>query len=184
MSRIFFILFLLIGYESFGQSSDVVLLKKRKKTISRYYAGTDIEMVTTTGVSLHAYITHINRDTLFLKQFVVRQTPTMMGVFVLDTITTYNYQYHYNQIKSINKPKHGFDLSASAGSLLGGGAILTLAGGVVFLVDREKFSPALMGASVSLTAIGYVLSKVNSNNMVIGKKYSLEYLKLADNIKR
>jgi hypothetical protein len=55
---------------------------------------------------------------------------------------------------------------------------------VVFLVDREKFSPALMGASVSLTAIGYVLSKVNSNNMVIGKKYSLEYLKLADNIKR
>ena len=65
MSRIFFILFLLIGYESFGQSSDVVLLKKRKKTISRYYAGTDIEMVTTTGVSLHAYITHINRDTLF-----------------------------------------------------------------------------------------------------------------------
>lgn len=184
MSRILIILFLLMGYESFGQSSDVILLKKRKKTISRYYAGKDINMVTTNGVSLNAYITHINNDTLFLKQFVVRQTPTMMGVFVLDTLTTYNYQYHYNQIKSIAKPIQGFGLSASAGTLMGGGAILTLAGGVVFLVDREKFSLALMGASVSLTAIGYVLSKSISNNIVIGKKYSIEYLKIADNKKQ
>lgn len=184
MSRILIILFLLIGYESFGQSSDVILLKKRKKTLIRYYAGSDITMITTYGVSLNAYITHINDDTLFLKQFVVRQTPTMIGVFVLDTLTTYNYQYHYNQIKSIVKPSRGFDLSASAGSLLGGGAILTIAGGVVYLVDREKFSPALMGASVSLTAIGYVLSKANSNNITIGKKYSLEYLKIADNKKQ
>jgi len=184
MSRILIILFLLMGYESFGQSSDVILLKKRKKTISRYYVGKDINMVTTNGVSLNAYITHINNDTLFLKQFVVRQTPTMMGVFVLDTLTTYNYQYHYNQIKSIAKPIQGFDLSASAGTLMGGGAILTLAGGVVFLVDREKFSPALMGASVSLTAIGYVLSKSTSNNIMIGKKYSIEYLKIADNKKQ
>jgi len=102
----------------------------------------------------------------------------------LDTLTTYNYQYHYNQIKSIAKPIKGFDLSASAGTLMGGGAILTLAGGVVFLVDREKFSPALMGASVSLMAIGYVLSKSTSNNIVIGKKYSIEYLKIADNKKQ
>ena len=88
MGRILIILFLLIGNESFGQSSDVILLKKRKKTLIRYYAGSDITMITTNGVSLNAYITHINDDTLFLKQFVVRQTPTMMGVFVLDTLTT------------------------------------------------------------------------------------------------
>jgi hypothetical protein len=52
------------------------------------------------------------------------------------------------------------------------------------LVDREKFSPALMGASVSLMAIGYVLSKSTSNNIMIGKKYSIEYLKIADNKKQ
>ena len=57
MSRILIILFLLMGYESFGQSSDVILFKKRKKTLIRYYSGTDIDMITTNGVSLNAYIT-------------------------------------------------------------------------------------------------------------------------------
>ena len=183
MSRILLILLLLPGYQSFGQSSDVILLKRNNKTINRYFSGTDIDLVTTTGVSLNAYITHINNDTLFLKQFVVRQTPTMLGVFILDTLTTYYYQYHYNQIKSIGKTGRRFDLSASAGSLLGGGALLTLAGGVVFLVDREKFSPALMTASVSLATIGYVMAKTSGNGMVIGKKYSLAYLKISDNKK-
>ena len=183
MSRILLILVLLVGYDSFGQSSDVILLKRNNKTVNRYFSGTDINMVTTTGVSINAYITHINNDTLFLKQFVVRQTPTMLGVFILDTLATYYYQYHYNQIRSINKTGRRFDLSASAGSLLGGGVLLTLAGGVVFLVDREKFSPALMGASVSLAAIGYVIAKTSASGMVIGKKYSLDYLKISDNKK-
>ena len=167
MSRILLILLLLPGYQSFGQSSDVILLKRNNKTINRYFSGTDIDLVTTTGVSLNAYITHINNDTLF----------------ILDTLTTYYYQYHYNQIKSIGKTGRRFDLSASAGSLLGGGALLTLAGGVVFLVDREKFSPALMAASVSLATIGYVMAKTSGNGMVIGKKYSLAYLKISDNKK-
>jgi hypothetical protein len=183
MNRILLILLLLMGYNSFSQSSDVILLKRKNKTVNRYFSGTDINMVTNTGVSINAYITHINNDTLFLKQFVVRQIPTMLGVFILDTLTTYYYQYHYNQIRAINKTSHRFDLSASAGSLLGGGAILTLAGGVVFLVDREKFSPALMGASVSLAAIGYVLAKASGSEMIIGKKYSLDYLKISDNKK-
>jgi hypothetical protein len=183
MNRIVLILFLLLGYNGFGQSSDVMLLKKHNKTINRYFSGTDIDLVTTTGVSLNAYITHINNDTLFLKQFVVRQTATMLGVFILDTLTTYYYQYHYNQIRSINKTGRRFDVSASAGSLLGGGLLLSLAGGVVFLVDREKFSPALMGASVSLAAVGYVLAKTSGKGMVIGKKYTLDYLRISDNKK-
>src|SRR6187431_917933 len=101
MNRILFFLLFLTGYQSFAQSSDVLLLNKRKKTIKRYYAGTNIELTTTTGIHISAQVSKIKNDTLFLNQYVVRQTPTQLGVYVLDTITTYHYAYHYNQIQAI-----------------------------------------------------------------------------------
>jgi hypothetical protein len=183
MNRILLILLLLVGLQAFSQTSDVLLLKKNNKTIERYFAGTNIDLTTINGVYISATITKIKNDSLFLKQFVIRQIPTQLGVYVLDTVATYYYQYHYNQIKAIGKTGSRFNLSGSAASLIGGGALLTLAGGVVFLIDREKFSPGLMIASVSLAAIGYVMAKTGGRGMVIGKKYSFVYLGISDNKK-
>src|SRR4051812_35016983 len=150
MNRILFILLVFSGHQVFCQSSDVILLKKNDKTIRRYFAGTEIELTTTTGAYVNGTITQIKNDSLFLKVFVVRQTPTQLGVYVLDTVTTYYYTYHYNQIKVIGKQRKGFDVSASAAALMGGGALLMVASGVVSLVDRNKFSPPLLIASASL----------------------------------
>lgn len=183
MNRITLLVLLLIGNQTFAQSSDVILLKRNNKTIKRYFAGSDIDLTTTTGVYISATITKIKNDSLFLKQYVVRQTPTQLGVFVLDTVTTYYYKYHYNQVKAIGKTGRRFNLSASAASLLGGGALLTVAGGIVYLVDRKNFSPSLMIASASLATIGYVLAKTGGKGIIIGKKYSLVYLGISDNKK-
>lgn len=183
MSRTLFFLLLFSGYQTFAQSSDVIILKKHKKTIRRYFAGTDIDITTNTGAYISAQITKIQNDTLFLKQFVVRQTPTQLGVYVLDTVTTYYYTYHYNQIKAIGRAGDKFNMSGTAASLLGGGILLTVASGVVYLVDKEKFSPALMIASASLATIGYIMAKTGGKGMIIGKKYSLEYLRIGDNRK-
>lgn len=184
MSRILFsLVVLLTGYQSIAQSSDVLLLKRHKKTIKRYFAGSNIDVTTTTGAYISAEIVKIKNDTLFLKQYVIQQIPTNLGVFVLDTVTTYYYKYHYNQVKAIGKTGRRFNLSASAASLLGGGALLTVASGVVFLVDRDKFSPGLLVASASLATVGYVMAKTTGKGMIIGKKYSLVYLGLADNKK-
>ncbi|MEO6730111.1 MAG: hypothetical protein ABIN01_02755 [Ferruginibacter sp.] len=183
MNRILFFVFLLYANQAFAQSSDVLLLKKNEKTIRRYFAGSHINLTTTTGAYLDAQITLIKNDTLFLKQFVIRQVPTRLGVYVLDTVTTYYYKYHYTQVKAVGTTGRKFDLSASAASLIGGGLLLTLANGVVFLVDREKFSPALLVASASLATIGYVMAKAGGKGMMIGRKYSLVCLKLSDNKK-
>ena len=184
MNRIFLLIFLLTSQQIFAQSSDVILLKKKNKTIKRYFAGTDIDITTNTGAYVNGTITKIKNDSLFLKQYVVRQIPTQLGVFVLDTVTTYYYQYHYNQVKAIGKTGRRFNFSASAASLVGGGLLLTVANGIVYLVDRDKFSPSLMIASVSLTAIGFVMAKTSGKGMVIGKKYSLVYLGISDNKKQ
>ena len=183
MNRILLLLFVLTCHRAFGQSSDVILLKKNNKTIKRYFAGTDIDITTTTGAYISGNITKIKNDSLFLRVFVIRQLPTQLGIYILDTVTTYYYKYHYNQVKAIGKTGKGFNLSASAASLMGGGALLVVASGVVYLADRNKFSPPLLIASASLAAIGYLMAKTGGKGMIIGKKYSLVYLAISDNKK-
>lgn len=179
-----FFLLIAFSYQASAQGSDVLLLKKNDKTIRRYFAGTDIEITTTTGAYVNGYITKIINDSLFIKVFVIRQMPTQLGVYVLDTVTTYYYKYHYNQIKSIGKPGKGFDMSASAASLMGGGALLMVGSGVVYLADREKFSPPLLIASAALAGVGYLMAKTGGKGMPIGKKYTLVYLSISDNKKK
>ncbi|MEJ7586933.1 MAG: hypothetical protein WKI04_05165 [Ferruginibacter sp.] len=183
MNRLLPLLLVLFSYGAFGQASDVLLLKKKNKTIKRYFAGSDIDITTTTGAYISGYINKIKNDSLFLKVFVIRQMPTQLGVYVLDTVTTYYYKYHYNQVKAIGKSGKSFDMSASAASLMGGGALLTLASGVVFLADRKKFSLPLLVVSASLATVGFVMAKTGGKGMIIGKKYSLVYLAVSDNKK-
>ena len=180
MRWIFFLLFLSIA-TAHAQPSDFIILKKKNKTIRSYYAGTQIEFVTTTGAYRNAVITRIMNDSIFLQEFIVRHVPTTMGFYITDTAGSYRYVYHYNQIGSFGKQQKGFNVSGSGAALLGGGVLLTLANGVVFLVDRKKFSPALLIASASLAVVGYFLSKAGSKGIVIGKKnYRIEYIKVTD----
>lgn len=183
MNRIIYLLLCLIAQQTFAQSSDVILLKRNSKTIKRYFAGTNIDLTTKTGVYLSAEIEKIKNDTLFLKQYDIRQIPTQLGVYILDTVATYHYKYHYNDVYAIGRNKKGFNMSGSAATLLGGGMLLTVANGIVFLADRKKFSPGFMIVSASLAGLGYLMAKTGGKGMVIGKKYSFVYLAIAENKK-
>lgn len=181
MNRLLILILILFASKTFAQQTDFILLKKKNKTIARYYAGMQIDFTTTTGAYVNAHIQGIKNDSLFLKEFVVKIFPTQLGVYVLDTVATYYYKYHYNQIGAIGKSNKGFNLSASAASLMGGGALLTVASGIVYIADREKFSPALLITSASLAAVGFLMAKAGGKGMVIGKKYHLVYLGLSGN---
>ena len=108
--------------------------------------------------------------------------PTQLGIYILDT-NFYYYQNSYHQIKAIGKSGRHFDWAGSGAVLMGGGILLTVASGVVYLADNKKFSPELLIAAVGLTGVGYLLSKQSGKGMVIGKKYSLLYVKASDNKK-
>ncbi|MBI3882784.1 MAG: hypothetical protein HY305_00780 [Sphingobacteriales bacterium] len=159
----------------------MILLKKRGTTVATYSKGSYISFETTTGAHTFGDITEIRNDTIFLQQFIIRQVPTTFGVYVVDTLGSYRYQYHYNEIKSIDKTGRRFDLSASGASLLGGGIIIVAGSGIVYLADRDKFSPALAIAGAVLGTAGYFMMKHNSNIMNIGKKYKLTYLDISSN---
>lgn len=183
MRRLPVIILLFLTCPAHAQSSDFILIKKNGKTLFSYYAGSQIEFITTGGAYRNALINSIKNDSIYLQEFVVRQLPTTLGYYITDTAGSFRYVYHYNQVKSIGpKPQRGFNVSGSGAALLGGGTLLFLASGIVYIADREKFSPALMGAAAGLAGIGYLLSKSGSKGTVIGKKHCrIEYIKVSGN---
>jgi hypothetical protein len=164
------------GYSSFAQSSDFILLKKKDKTITSYYPGNHISFTTTNGTPIDADITQIKNDTIYLQQYVVQQMPTTLGVYILDTTNSYRFQFNYNEIKSISLPVNHFDLTASGASLFGGGVLLAIASGIVYLADRKDYSPGLLIGGAALATAGYFIGKKSGKGITIGKKFQLLYI--------
>lgn len=182
MKTLLTILFLFTLEAAFAQASDFILFKKKGVTQKTYFSGSKIIFTSTNGANIEANILAIRNDSLFLQQYITRPVMTQLGVYVLDT-SFYYYQYHYKEIAAIGKTGRRFDWASSGGALMGGGLLLTVASGVVYLADDKKFSPELLAAAVGLTGVGYLLSRSGGKGMQIGKKYSLEYIRATDNKK-
>ena len=182
----FLTILLFVSTTSFSQSADFIQLKKNNKTITTFYSGMNIAFTAESGAYIDALINGIKNDTLYLQQFIIRYLPTNIGTYIVDTAGSYHYKYHYNQIIGIGqKEKANFNVKGSGAALFGGGILLTLASGVVYVADREKFSAPLLLASVGLGTLGYFMAKgkKSSRGMMIGKKYKLVYMNMS-NIKK
>ena len=161
----------------YAQPSDFIALKKKGKTVRSYFSGTHIEFITSTGAYRNALINRIYNDTLYLQEFEVRILPTTFGTYIRDTVGSYRFRYHYNQVASLGPKKQKFNWSGSGASLMGGGMLLILGSGVVYLADKNNFSPNLLGAAAALTFVGYLMNKSGSKGIVPGKRnYSFEYI--------
>jgi hypothetical protein len=181
--KLFIPILLLFSTACFSQSADFIILKKKNKTITTYYSGMNIAFTSETGAYINANISGIKNDTLYLKEYIIRYTPTTIGTYIIDTLGSYQYKYHYNQVKVIGqKERTNFNVKGSGAVLLGGGILLTLASGVVYVVDREKFSLPLLLASVGLGTLGYFMAKgkKGGGGMAIGKKYKLVYMNMSN----
>jgi hypothetical protein len=178
------ILLVFISYTAIAQPSDMLLLKKKNITIATYSAGNHISFTAISGTYVEADIIAIQNDTLSLREYQVQQVFTTLGVYMPDTVNSYYIKYSYEDILSIPKTGRHFDIAASGNTLLGGGILLTVASGVVYLSDRSKFSPGLLIAGASLGVIGYFMSKHHGNEYKIGKKYRLQYLNVSPDKKQ
>ena len=178
--KLFLPFILLFSFTAYSQSADFIILKKRGKSIKTFFAGTNIGITTTSGAYINAYITGIQHDSLFLQEFIIQYIPTTIGTYILDTTGSFRFKFHYNQIKAIGQwKKAGFDTKGSGATLLGGGALLCLASGVVYVADREKFSAPLLIASAGLATLGYFMAKHGDKGIEIGKKYRLHYMNMS-----
>lgn len=176
--------FLFITTTCFSQSADFIQLKKNDRTITAFYSGMNIAFTSESGSFINAMINGIKNDTLYLQEFIVRYLPTNIGTYIMDTVGSYRYKYHYNQIAAIGrKERTNFNVKGSGAALLGGGAVLTLASGIIYVADRKKFSAPLLLASVGLGTLGYFMAKgkKHGNAYLIGRKYRLVYMNMSNN---
>jgi len=163
-----------------GQTSDFLILKKKERTLQTYFPGSEMVFNTSTK-NYDAIIKSINRDSVFLVQYDIRQVPTTLGVYIMDTVGTYPIVVNYKEIVGFGKDKNKrFDWSGSGGALFGGGILLTTVGLGTWIFTKSNTqyhaSPYLIGGAALLAAIGYLLGKTNSKELILGKKYSLEYI--------
>ncbi len=150
-----------------------------------YYSGMNIALTTEGGAYISAYINGIKNDTLYLQEFIIRYLPTNIGTFIVDTAGSYRYKFHYKQIVAIGKKENkNFNTRGSGAALLGGGILLTVGSGIVYLADREKFSAPLLLAAIGLGTLGYFMAKgrKGGNALWIGKKYKLVYMNMSNTI--
>lgn len=182
--RTFAILFLAIFFSSScAAQSDLLLLKKNRKTVKTFFPGSEMDF--STNVRYYygdVYVTSIQRDSVFLIQYDIRQIPTNLGVYVLDTVGRYNFGVNYKDIRGFGKDNKKFDWTASGGALFGGGILLSTVGLGTWIFTkpntRYHASPALIIGSAAIAGVGYLLLKSHGKEMKIGKKYSLTYLKV------
>lgn len=184
MMRTLSVFFLSIFFSSLcAAQSDILILKKNRKTIHTFFPGS--EMRFSTGYRYFygdIYVTSIQRDSVFLIQYDIRQVPTNLGVYVLDTIARYNFGINYKDITGFGKNSKRFDWSASGGALFGGGILLSTVGLGTWIFTkpntRYHASPGLIIGSAALAGVGYLLLKSHNKEMKLGNKYSLTYLKV------
>ena len=173
-----FLLLAFISTQSRAQS-DLLIFKKNNRTIQSYYPDSKIQFVSN-DIPHEGYITAIERDSLFLIQYDIRQVYTNLGVYVLDTVARYRYAVPFKEITAITKDKSSF-LGASGASLLGGGALLT-AGGLltwVFAKPNTRYyaRPELVIGAAAAAVVGYIMIKAaGSSQQKLGKKYTLTYI--------
>jgi hypothetical protein len=175
-----FIILILGSIYCTAQPSDLLILKKNNRTSQTFFPGNEISFSTSSGY-YYGIIKSINHDSLFLIYYDIRQVPTNLGVYILDTVATYPFAVNYKQIIGFGKLKsYKFIWVGSGGALLGGGILLTTVGLGTWLFtkpnSRYYASPYLVGGAAFLGGIGYLLIKSGNKGMKLGKKYSLEYI--------
>ena len=160
--------------------SDLLVLKKHGRIIESFFPGSEIYF-STADRNYNAYVTSIERDSIFLVQYDIRRQYTNFGVYVLDTVGQYHYGVGYKEINGFLKERSNF-VSGSGGALMGGGVVLATAGLATWVFARPNTRyyarPELVIGAAALAGIGYLMTKTGGKALRLGKKYSLHYIKV------
>lgn len=181
MRALFILSFALFFVSSCTAQSDLLILKKHNKAVQSFFPGSEIAF-STINRYYEANVTSIERDTVFLIQYDVRQVFTNLGVYILDTVAKYHFGINYHDIISFGKTRKSFDWNNSGAALFGGGVLITTAGLITWIFSkphtRYYASPQLVIGAAALAGVGYLLMKTGNKTMRLGRKYTLHYIKV------
>lgn len=155
-----------------------LLLKKKGKTIQRYYPGRPFSFYTTDNLPVQGQLDRIERDSLFMTYYQIVQVPTAFGTMRLDTAGRYSLNYSLANVGSLPRTKRKKGLGLLSGAMLLGGLGYTVVN--IFNTTREGDPPfgkenidnVLIGLGTA--AAGFLLGRSGPDRYVLGPKYQLE----------
>jgi hypothetical protein len=172
-----------------------LIIKKKNKSLFRYWAGKEIAFQTENNVWHKGKIIRLTADSFYIKPIKVQYH--LMGA---DTITFPIEGYRHTDIATIPKrgilisnANGGFDIIRSAGHVhffwIKGGLLFKLGAGMYTAVrlgntignefNWKKERGALFTAA-GVYAFGVLLRKLYKPVYVIGKKYHYQYINISD----
>jgi hypothetical protein len=161
---------------------DILILKKRTKTIAKYFSGQSITFYTTEGMPVTGQIEYIRNDSIFLINYSLQRIQRADGGVFIDTTGKFKMEFSLKNIGSFPAFRLKGKNLITDGSLfmLGGFGFLGLN---LFNVIRDGDPPfgkdnlpnVLTGAGI--TAGGFLLKKAWPKRWFIGSKFSLQVLK-------
>jgi hypothetical protein len=167
--------------DAFTQAGDFIVIRKKDQTIRTFFNGSVMRFSTVNGEWFDGRVVDIKNDSLFFREVVVRQVPTPWGVSRLDTMTTYIRKVHYSDIAAIPRRSESFGYIKNGTLLMIGGAGYMALNTVNSayqhypLFGRDNL-PGLIAAA-GVFAIGKTMHKLHKPYLVIGKKYTVRYIK-------
>ncbi len=169
----------LIITSSFAQS-DFIILKKNDKVLQTWFKDNDIYMQLKNGQWINAIIYKIEKDSLYLRPYVVQTFVNRIGLNFLDTTYYGLMAISPNYINAFPKKGESF-------SYVKNGLIFVLAGGgylVLNVINTLSDKEPVFGAdnlpkisiATAVLALGVVMGLTHKPNYIMGKKYHVEYI--------
>ena len=159
-----------------GGADMVVLRNKQGRTIKSYFRGMPIDFGDLSGREVMGIVRKVDRDTIFIQQYDIRQAYTQWGTSVLDTVTAYLLKYHYNEISWIRKPSENFEFVRNGTIFMIGGTgyLLLHVFNAAYLKEPVIWSTVAIAGGIA--AGGFLMHKLRKKKYMIGRNYHMEYI--------
>ena len=170
---------ILLAFTAKGQA-DFLVLKKRNKTIDRYFEGNTINCRLRGNEWIRALIITITKDSIFLKPFQEAQFLNAIGIPYSDTLWANRRKIAISSIdafpredESFQYIKNGAIFQIAGGGYIALNVINTLSAGDQLFDDNNGTNLAI---AAGVLAIGTIMHITYSPYIRLGKKYKLQAL--------
>ncbi len=180
-SIILFLICFCVHLQTNAQPSDFLSLHNKKGlTVKTFLPGSSIVFGDVSGQTISGIVKKMMHDSLFVEQYDLRRAYDRWGFSVIDTVTRYTLKFHYKDIKWILKPSRSFGFIRNGTIFMIGGTAYTFLHLFNSINKKEPINGITIVTSTSIAAFGWILHKLYKPHYIVGKKYSLTYLKMIE----
>jgi hypothetical protein len=180
----FFLFFIVISYQSFSQSTDIIdVTRKNGRHLKSFFTGSAIAFQTIKGNYVNGVIKSIKNDSLFVKTYVMGRYMTNYGFTVIDTVNSFTTGFSYKEIEHVKlDTKKSFFRKNLGGLLIAGGAGYAALNVINKASSKEpigsKENVKNLGTAGAVIGLGLLINKIFPATRYSRKSDKINYINM------